>query len=321
MNNVSHNSDRRGIGSGELHSLPLAMGVWAMSGGPSWGQADDNESIGAIQRAIDLGVNLLDTAPIYGLGHGETLLGRAIIGRRDRLLVSTKCGLSFPDHPGARPARDLSPENIQRECEASLRRLRTDWIDLYFCHWPDPNTSLHETVDALVRLLEENKIRAIGLANYSIEQISKAMEYGPISAIQVPASLLSIKQQADLLAFCCRHTIAFLAYSPLAKGLLTGKFTARSSFEGARAKDPDFLGERYLRNLEVVERIQAIARRRDKTCVQVALNYITSVPGLTAAIFGAKRISQVEENRAALGWALSDEDRAAIDLAVQKALG
>ena len=279
----------------------------------TWGYVDDRESIAAIHQAIDLGVNLIDTAPIYGLGHSEEIVGKAIQGRRHEVLVATKCGLLFPLSKDQLPPRCLSRESIFRECEQSLRRLRLDVIDLYQCHWPDPQIPIRETMEALTTLLRQQKIRAIGLSNFSCEEIAAAREFGPVHCLQLPFSMLQRRAADDLLPFCVEHKMATIAYSPLSKGLLTGKFQPGDRPGGIRARDPDFLGERFRRNLRIVDALRPIAAEYGKTVTQLVINWTAASPGVTAPLVGAKRPSQVVENVGGVGWTIDDEDQARID--------
>ncbi|RME38448.1 MAG: aldo/keto reductase [Planctomycetota bacterium] len=293
---------------------PLALGTWAMGGEPRvWGVVDDRESIATVEQAIDCGMTLLDTAPIYGRGHSEEIVGQAIRGRRDEVLIATKCGLLFPHDGDALPPRCLKRDSILQECDASLRRMRIDTIDLYQCHWPDPDTPIEETMEALLHLRERGKIRAIGLCNFSCDQISRARRVGPVHAVQTPFSLLNRRASEDLIPYCQEYGIAVLPYGTLGKGLLTGKFSPESAFADLRASDPDFLGERFRRNLRLVEALRPLAKRYGKTLAQLSINWVASHPGVTTPIVGAKRASQVLENAGGVGWSLSDEDRDRID--------
>ena len=309
----------RPLGDSGLNASALALGGWAFGATPeTWGYVDDNESIAAIHEALDCGITLIDTAPIYGLGHSEEIIGKALRGRRDEVVLATKCGLAFPTSKKEPPRRCLAPESIMQECEASLRRLGTEVIDLYLCHWPDPATPIEATISALLTLRKQGKIKALGLSNFSVEQTAEARACGPVHALQPPFSALLPRVGADLIPYCLEHGIAVLPYSPLAKGLLTGKFSADTEFTDVRSRDPDFVGARYQRNLAVVRKLAAIAQQYEKTVGQLALNWLMDYPGVTAPIFGAKKPSQVRENAAAADWALSTEDRARIDLIVKE---
>lgn len=306
--------ERRALSDTGLHVSALGLGTWAMGGSvEEWGLVDDRESIGCIHQALDLGINLIDTAPIYGHGHSEEIVGKAIQGRRNDVVLTTKCGLLPPRIPGRPPIRSLAPGSILRECNDSLRRLRTDVIDLYLCHWPDPDTHIRETMRALNTLLEQGKIRAIGVSNFSCEQIAAAREFGPVHCLQPPLSLLNRRAADDLIPYCIEHKTAVFVYDVLAKGLLTGKFDANSLFEGVRKKDPDYTGKRYQRNLVLIDGLRNIAAKHDRTVAQLAINWIATCPGVTSALFGAKRPSQILENVGGVGWTITEEDRKRID--------
>jgi len=305
---------RRPLGESGLEVSVIALGTWAMGATvETWGHVDDRESIEAIHQAIDCGINLIDTAPIYGLGHSEEIVGKAIRGRREEVVLATKCGLTFPKSNNEPPARCLTRKSILRECEASLRRLQTDYIDLYQCHWPDPETPIEETMGALTTLREQGKITAIGLSNFGCEEIAAARACGVVHSLQPGFSLITPHAADELIPYCSEHRIGVLPYSPLAKGLLTGKFTASAKFSDVRSRDPEFMGERFRRNLSTVEQLRPIAERYGKTVAQVAINWTLGFPGVTAPIVGAKRPSQVLENAGGAGWSLSDADRATID--------
>lgn len=305
---------RRLLGESGLEVSAIALGTWAMGGdADAWGLVDDRESIAAVHQAIDSGINLIDTAPIYGLGHSEEVVGKAVQGQRQRVLIATKCGLLPPRSAGELPIRSLTAASVFKECEHSLRRLRTDVIDLYQCHWPDPRVPIQETMGALHTLLKHGKIRAIGLSNFSCQQLAAAREYGPIHAVQSPFSLLNRRAAEDLIPYCVECGIGFLAYGTLGKGLLTGKFTTESRFSDLRARDPEFVGLRFRRNLAVVEELRRIAGRYGRTVAQLVVNWTVHHAGITAPIIGAKRASQVRENAGGVGWTIEPEDGVRID--------
>lgn len=310
---------RRPLGESGLNVSTIALGTWAMGGEVEiWGDVDDRESIAAIHQALDSGINLIDTAPIYGLGHSEEIVGKAIQGRRQEVILAGKCGLLSPGPKDRLPPRCLTYDSIMRECEQSLRRLRTDVIDLYQCHWPDPESPIRETMTALTTLLDQGKIRAIGLSNFSCEQISAAREFGPIHCLQPPFSMLHLRATEDLIPYCLEHRIGVLPYGTLAKGLLTGKFTAESRFKDIRAGDSEFVGDRYRRNLRVVEELKSIATSYDKTVAQLAINWTTGFPGVTSPVVGAKRPCQVVENAGGVGWSISEQDRERINTLLRR---
>ena len=306
--------ERRSLGTSGFEVSAIGLGTWSMGGNvEEWGHVDDRESIAAIHQALDSGINLIDTAPIYGLGHSEQIVGKAIKGRRSEVVLATKCGLLAPKSPKEPPVRCLTPNSILHECEDSLRRLQTDVIDLYQCHWPDPNTNIRETMNALTKLLDQGKIRAIGLSNFGCEQVAAAKEFGPVHSLQPPFSMIKRRAADDLLPYCIEHGIGVIAYGPLERGLLTGKLEANTKFEGLRARDPDFVGKRYRRNLEIVRSLTEIAVGYGKTMSQLAINWVAAHPGVTVTLVGAKRPSQVVENIGGIGWSITEEDRARID--------
>jgi len=306
--------EHRPLGTTGISVSVVGLGTWAMGATvETWGHVDDRESIAAIQQALDSGINLIDTAAIYGLGHSEEIVGKAIQGRRDDVVLATKCGMLFPDDPKMLPARCLTKESVLRECDASLRRLRTDVIDLYQCHWPDPNTPIRETMEAMRLLLDQGKIRAVGMSNFSCEEIAAAREFGPVACLQPPLSMIHLRSANDLLPYCLEHEMGVICYSPLAKGLLTGKFKEGSKLEGIRLRDADYIGTRFREHLRLLDELRPIANRCGKSLAQLAVNWAIRQPGVTSALVGAKRSSQVVGNAGAAGWSPSPEDCASID--------
>lgn len=293
---------------------PVGLGTWATGGTvETWGRVDDNESISAIRRAVELGINLIDTAPIYGLGHSEEVIGLAIKGIRDQVVLASKCGVRFPRTPDEKPWHCLRRDSIVKECEDSLRRLGVETIDLYQCHWPDPDTPVEETRAALDTLMQQGKIRVVGVSNFSCQQMSEMRAVGPIHSLQPSFSLVDRRAADDLLPYCKEYDIGVICYSPLCKGLLTGKFGPDDTFDDVRGRDPEFKGEKYAKNLELVRCLEPIAARHGKTVAQLAINWVINYPGVTAAIVGFKRSSQVEENIGGTGWSLTEGDSLEIE--------
>lgn len=290
-------------------------------GGYRWGKTSETEMVNAIRRAIDNGITFFDTAPSYGLGHSEELLGKTIGTDRKNVIIATKVGLvwgkdavlkkSTPNSPVGTFV-DNSPANINKEVDMSLKRLNTDHIDLYQIHWPDPNIPVGDTLLAMEKLKEAGKIGGIGCCNFSLELLKESLKYGQIRTIQIPYSLIDRKVERELLPFCREKNIAVLVYSPLARGLLTGKYDRNSKFglddHRSRSNDEYFQGEAFLKNLEVAERVKPIAKRLNKTPAQIALRWVLENAGVTTAIFGAKTVAQVEENIVASEFSLSKED-------------
>jgi len=278
-----------------------------MSADGTWGPVDDNESIATIQTALDLGINLIDSSPYQGGGHSEQLIGKAIQSRREQVILSTKCGLfHHPDE--SLPRRCLKKDAILHECEQSLRRLRVETIDLYQCHWPDPETPIAETMKAMELLVRQGKVRAIGLCNYGCQRLSEARAVGTVHAVQLPLSMLQRQVTDELLPYCQEYKLGVLAYSTLCKGLLTGKFDQQSQFEDFRRNHPEFQGQRLARNLVTIEKLRAIGENYGKSIGQLALNWACHYPGVTGVIVGAKKPSQIRENVGAVGWQIHHDD-------------
>lgn len=299
-----------------LEALGIKLSCLGLGGeqfsGHGWGNVSEAEMVKAIHKAIDSGITFFDTAPIYGLGHSEEVLGRTLGAKRKNVIIATKVGLVWRKDKTFAKFTDSSPANINREIDISLKRLNTDYIDLYQIHWPDPNTPIEDTLFAMEKLKQSGKIRCIGCCNFSLELLKESLKYGEIKTLQVPYSLIERKVEQDLLPFCKEYGIGVLAYSPLARGLLTGKYDRNIEFgpddHRSRSEDEYFHGEAFLKNLEIVERVKVIAKRLNKTPAQIALRWLLKNPCVTAAIFGAKNAAQVEENVAALDFVLPEGD-------------
>ena len=315
------------LGQSGIEASVVAFGAWAV-GGWWWGGADDSESIGAIRKALDLGITFIDTAPAYGLGHSEEVVGRAIKGRRDEVVLATKCGLvwhtdrgnHFFDETGKSVRRYLGAESIRYEVEQSLRRLQTDVIDLYQTHWQDATTPIEETMGALLELKQEGKIRAIGVSNATVEQMDEYRKAGPLDADQEKYSMLERKLDETQLPYCERENIAVLAYSPLAQGLLTGKVTCdRALQEGdCRAEEAKFSIENRTRILAFLERVRPMADEHQATLAQLAIAWTLARPGLSHSLAGARSAAQVGENAKAGDIVLTPEELAQIDEALSR---
>ena len=290
-----------------------------------WGGTDEAEAVRAIQASLDEGVTLIDTAPAYGLGLSEEIAGKAIAGRRDRVVLATKCGLVwhtdrgrfFFEQAGRKVHRYLGAESIRYEVEQSLRRLGTDHIDLYQTHWQDPTTPIEETMGALLDLQREGKIRAIGVSNATVEEIRRYQRLGPVDSDQERYSLLDRGLEAELLPYCQEQGIAVLAYSPLAHGLLSGKIGPERQFQGddLRRKDPRYSPENRARVAAMLESARTAAERRGATLAQIVLAWTIARPGVTHALAGARNPAQAVENARAADIALSEEEFSAIDRA------
>lgn len=319
----------RPLGQSGIQASVVGLGTWAI-GGFFWGGTDESESIGAIQAAIDAGITLIDTAPGYGLGVAESFVGKAIEGRRDQIVLATKCGLVWHTTKGeysfsdtGRPVhRYLASESIRYELEQSLKRLRTDHIDLYQTHWPDPTTPIRETMDTLLQLKEEGKIRAIGISNTSLDQLKEYQQYGPVDVKQERYSMLDRDVELEQLPYCRENNIAFLAYSPLAMGLLTGKIGVEREFpdDDMRSQDPRFSMESRRKTLSTLEMFKPIAEAHNLTIAQLVIAWTISQPGLTHALVGARHAQQAQENAQAGSVILSQEELAKMNEAISKYL-
>lgn len=331
------------LGKSGIQASRVAFGAWAI-GKWMWGPQSERDAVAAIQAAIDHGMNFIDTAPMYGFGLSEELVGRAVRGRRDQVIIATKCGLRWEgpeprkgfyhfscDERGIRRKEDakfhvyryLGAESIREEVEASLRRLQVDVIDLYQTHWQDPTTPIAETMETLERLREEGKIRAVGVSNATVEQIMEYQRYGVVDSDQEKYSMLDRKLESSNLPYCRKHGIVFLAYSPLANGLLTGKITPEREFaEGDLRRDhPRFSVENRRRVLRFLAEIEPVAAERSLTISQLVIAWTLAQPGVTHALVGARNVEQAVANAAAGDVELTAEELRRIEAALQRHRG
>ena len=293
------------IPSANLQFSRIGLGTWAM-GGWMWGGTDEQESIRTVHSAIDRGVTLIDTAPVYGFGKSEEIVGKALAsgGLRQRVSIATKVGL---DWANGEPFRNATRKRIFAEIDASLKRLRTDVIDIYQVHWPDPITPLSETADAMGSLLKQGKIRAIGVSNFSPEQMNEFGLVAPIHAAQPPYNLFEREIEKDVLPYCARKGIAVLAYGSICRGLLSGRMSPDTQFEGddLRRTDPKFLQPRFGQYLEAVRLLDRFAREHyGKRVIHLALRWVLDQPGVTSALWGARHPGQLDPIGDVMGWTL-----------------
>jgi aryl-alcohol dehydrogenase-like predicted oxidoreductase len=284
-------------------------------GGFQWGGTDDDESVRTIHAALDLGINLIDTAPAYGFGHSEEVIGRAIAerGQRDRVLIATKVGL---ERRGDALFRNGTRRQIFEEVEISLKRLRTDYIDLYQVHWPDPLTAYEETAEALRDLQKEGKIRAIGVSNYSIDAMNRFRGVVPIASAQPPLNLFERQAENDILPWCQEHDVATLTYGSLCRGLLSGAIDRKTTFPGddLRNVDPKFLRPRFEQYLEAVELLDRYARERYQTGVLAfAVRWILDHPSVSVALWGVRHPGELAPIEEVMRFHLDDEARAYVE--------
>jgi aryl-alcohol dehydrogenase-like predicted oxidoreductase len=289
----------------------VGLGTWAM-GGFQWGGAEDDESVRTIHAALDLGITLIDTAPAYGFGHSEEVVGRAIAerGGRDRVILATKACL---ERRGDMLYRNSSRRQILEEVELSLARLRTDYIDLYQVHWPDPATPYEETAQALLDLQREGKIRAIGVSNYSVEAMERFRRIAPLASAQPPLNLFERQAQADILPWCRANGVATLTYGALCRGLLSGAIDEKTQFAGddLRKVDPKFQPPRFEQYLTAVKLLDRYAHERYRRRVlALAVRWALDQPGVSVALWGARHPGELTPLRDVMGWHLDDEAQA-----------
>ena len=298
----------------------VGLGTWAMGGG-WWGPSDRQESYTTIRKAIDLGITTFDTAPIYGLGVSEEVLGQAIkdSGCRDRVVLATKAGLEWTNN---KVVRNSSLPCLAQELEDSLRRLQTDVIDLYQIHWPDPLEPIEETAAFLGQLLQQGKIRAIGVSNFSPEQMDRFRRVAPLHTAQPPYNLFERQIEAEVLPYCREHSIHTLVYSPLCRGLLSGRMTPQTTFPPGDMRagiDPKFVEPRYSQYLKAAEALSRFAQDRyGKTLAQLAVRWLLDQPGVSVALWGARKPHHLEAISGLWGWSLDAEAMQTIEDILQR---
>src|SRR5262245_3783380 len=291
----------------------VAIGTWAI-GGWMWGGTDEVESIGTIRAAVEHGVNVIDTAPAYGFGRSEEIIGKAIAegNLRSRVLIATKVGLEWER---GRVFRNASRARILEEVNASLRRLRTDYIDIYQVHWPDPLVTIEETAEAMETLLVQGKIRAIGVSNFSVAQMERFRRVAPLHVLQPPYNLFERAVEADILPYCRKNKIATFGYGALCRGLLSGRMRPDSTFTGddLRRTDPKFQQPRFAQYLAAVERLDQFAQQRfGKRVIHLAIRWMLD-QGITTALWGARHPGQMQPVDEVSGWWLDAPAKAEVD--------
>ena len=296
-----------------LMASRVALGTWAM-GGWMWGGTDDAQSSATIRAAVEHGVNVIDTAPAYGFGRSEEVVGKAIVEAklRSQVLIATKVGLEWKD---GRVFRNASRARILQEVEDSLRRLRTDYIDIYQVHWPDPRVSIEETAEAMRTLFEQGKIRAIGVSNFSVHQMEQFRRVAPLHVLQSPYNLFEREIDTDVLPYCLENQIATLGYGARCRGLLSGRMKADTRFEGddLRRTDPKFQPPRFAQYLAAVEQLDRLAQRRfGKRAIHLAVRWMLD-QGVSTALWGARQPGQLLPVDEVAGWRLDESAKAEID--------
>ncbi len=314
---------RTELGNSGIHVSVVALGTWPMVGDANWGPQDEQDSITTIRRALDLGINFFDTAEAYGNGFAETLLGKALGDRRSEAVIASKVS---PDH--------LRYDDVKRACEGSLKRLNTEWIDLYQVHWPNHTVPFEETFRALLDLQREGKIRVIGVSNFGVRDLQDALALAPVQSNQLPYSLLWRAIEYDIQPLCVKKRVSILCYSPLLMGLLTGKFRSADDVPPGRARTRHFSTTRPLARhgepgqekltFETVAKIRAVAERLAVPMADLALAWLLQQPGVASVLVGARNPRQLQENARAADLSLSDDivqELSAITDALKEAFG
>jgi aryl-alcohol dehydrogenase-like predicted oxidoreductase len=303
---------KRKLGFTELELTTVGIGTWAM-GGPwqyGWGPQDDNDAVAGIVRGLEAGINWIDTAPIYGLGHSEELVAKALKQTKSKPIIATKCGLLWDDKGKRVPC--LKKASIRKECEESLRRLGVEIIDLYQMHWPGSNSDTEQAWGEMARLAQEGKVRYIGASNFTVEQMKRVQRIAPVASLQPPYSMVHREVEKGMLAFCAKNNIGALAYSPIQRGLLTGKFgyerLASLAPDDHRRTNADFQEPRFGATLELVEGLKPIAKRKRITLAQLAVGWVLRRSEVTAAILGVRKPEQIAETAAGGDVELSEEE-------------
>ena len=304
--------EKRRLGNSDLQITRLGVGAWAI-GGPgykfAWGPQNDNDSVAAIRKALDSGINWIDTAAIYGLGHSEEVVARALQGVTQKPYIFTKCERVWDDRREI--SGSLKAESLRRECDASLRRLKVDVIDLYQIHWPNPDEDIEEGWTTLAKLKEQGKVRYIGLSNFNVGQMKRAQAIAPITSLQPPYSMLARGVEAEILPYCAKQNIGVIVYSPMRSGLLSGAMTRERAAalpdSDWRHRDPDFQEPNLSRNLELVELLRSVGKPHGRTPGEVAIAWALRHPAVTAAIVGLRNPQQISGVIGAAEFHLSSE--------------
>ena len=311
------------FGKTDMKITPVGFGAWAIGGGgwaAAWGPQDDDEAVGAIRRAVELGINWVDTAAVYGLGHSEELVAQALKGfpAADRPYVFTKCSLVWDENREI--SNVLKRDSVKRECEESLRRLQVDVIDLYQIHWPRPDEQIEEGWAALAELKDEGKVRHIGVSNFDAGQMGRANAVAPVETLQPPYNMLRRDIEDEVLPYASENDIGVIVYSPMASGLLTGKMT-RERVENMpsddwRRNNEQFNDPKLSQNLDLVEKLREIGERHDKSPAEVAIAWTLRHPAVSAAIVGGRRPDQVDGTVGAADFRLSEDEVEEVEAAL-----
>ena len=313
-----HGIQTRKLGNSDLEITALGVGAWAIGGGGwefGWGDQDDTDSVAAIRAALDAGIKWIDTAAVYGLGHSEEMVAKALDGVTNKPYIFTKCERRWGSDRKIFPS--LKADSVREECEDSLRRLKVDAIDLYQVHWPQPDEDIEEGWTEMAKLQQEGKVRWIGVSNFNVAQLKRAVKIAPVTSLQPPYSLLARDIEKEILPFVEENGIGVLVYSPMRAGLLTGKMTLERALalpaDDWRSRNPDFKEPKLSRNLELVEVLRKIGDRHGRTPGEVALAWALHNPAVTAAIVGLRRADQVNGTVGALHFRLEEKEVSEIE--------
>lgn len=299
----------------EREGSVISLGTWAFGSDAWWGSQDDKNSFAVLEKALELGINIIDTAPVYGRGHSEEIIGQYLkkFNTREEVILATKLGLSWK---GPRIFHDLKREKMLQELDESRKRLQTDYFDIYQVHWPDPDTPIRQTAELMNEFYKKGIIKAVGVSNYSVGQMREFMKYCPVHTLQPPYNMFIRGIEEEIVPFCIENGIAIISYTPLQSGILTGKFF----FEGvkvpqdmARRNHQDLQKPRWDINKETLGKLKDMAAKYNKSLTQLVLNWTCNRRGITSVIAGARKVTQIEENAASADWEISQEDRQAID--------
>ena len=314
----------RKLGYSDLDLTTIGLGTWAMGGGEwkfGWGPQDDKASIDSIHRALDVGINWIDTAAIYGHGRSEIVIGKAIKGRHDTVIIATKCGRVW-DEGSIDIGKSLKSASIRQEVENSLRRLDIDVIDLYQIHWPEPDEDVEEGWQTMADLVKEGKVRYVGVSNFSLEQLRRAQAIHPVTSLQPPYSMLRREVEKEILPYCQEQEIGVIVYSPMQAGLLTGKFDRQRAAQlpatDWRSRNPYFSEPQLSINLATIDKLKVLSDKKEISLAQLSLAWVLRRSEMTAAIVGARHPKQIEETAAASDIRLSTEDIGQIESILQQ---
>ena len=305
--------ETRKLGNTDMHITSIGFGSWAIGGSNwayGWGAQDDGDAVGAIERALELGINWIDTAAVYGLGHSEELVGKAVASLKKKPFIFTKCALAWNEE--RQISNSLKADSIRRECEGSLKRLGVDAIDLYQIHWPNPDDDIEEGWQEMACLKEQGLVRHIGVSNFSVEQLRRIMPIAPVASLQPPYSMLRPAVEKEILPFCLEHNIGVIVYSPMLSGMLTGAMTiervANFPKDDWRRGNKEFQEPRLSANIKLVELLKAVGLQHGRSAGEVAIAWTLRHPAVTGAIVGGRNAAQVEGIIGAGEFRLSEEE-------------